>query len=151
MPSLEYIVRPYQSPNAHAAIIIPATPALSRERATLIWGATAEMPVPETGNNVNVVCCTEALGEKARKSAPIRVYQDGDPNSATYVDIARPSEMQLLKKDTKQCFPDDWEQMSFAAASVSEVLSEWDDLLAPFDSTDEHCKVSWTFTYGQKA
>jgi hypothetical protein len=33
---------------------------------------------------------------------------------------------------------------------VSADLAAWDDFFARFDSTDQHCKASWTFTYGKK-
>ncbi len=143
----EYIVRPYQSPNANGTTIIPSTPAISAQRATLTWGSTAQMPLPEIAN-VNVACCTEALKEQTRVSRPIRVYQDGDPNSASYVDLARPHQMTLQKKDTTQCLPDDFDQISIVAASLTAFDAEMDALFAPFDSTDQHCKASWTFTHG---
>jgi hypothetical protein len=143
----EYIVRPYQSPNANGTTIIPSTPTISAQRATLTWGSTAQMPIPEIAS-VSVACCTEALKEQSRLVQAIRIYQDGNPNSSSYVDIARPQQMTLQKKDTTQCLPDDFDQISYVAASLTVFDEEMNALFAPFDSTDQHCKASWTFTHG---
>ena len=145
MSSIEYIVRPYQSPLGPGAII-PSTPSKSTERAVLTWGAQSEMPVPQMPT-VNVVCCNEGLQEQARKSAPIRVYQDGDPNSSTYVDVARPQTMTHAKTDQKSCFGESLGWSSEVESSLDAIDAQWQDLFSSFDSTDEHCKVSWTFQY----
>lgn len=149
MPSLEYVVRPYQSPNANGAIIIPSTPTLSTERATLTWGGSGsgQATITNDGPNWNVTCCDENLKEDVRQEQPIRVYQDGDTNSSNYVDVARPTKMRMGKNDQKNCGEDAWLQMSFAAASVDEILQGFANDLAPFDESQSQCKADWTFTY----
>jgi hypothetical protein len=149
MDGFEYIVRPYQSPNAQGRAIIPSTPTGSRERATLIWGAKAKAVIPDTPS-ISVVCCDEQLQEKQRQSEPVRVYKNGDPASDQWIDYERPIKMALKKSDKASCDDNSWNQMSFVATSISEDLASWDSFFAGYDSTDEHCKASWTFTYGKQ-
>lgn len=150
MDSLEYIVRPYQSRNSQGSIIIPSTPVSSRQRATLIWGAKAQAVIPDSPD-ISVVCCDEQLGESKRQSEKVRVYKDGDPTSGQWIDYDRPVRMQLKKKDVASCGDDGWDQISLVAASISADLAAWDNFFSRFDSTDQHCKASWTFTYGKPA
>lgn len=145
MSSIEYIVRPYQSPLS-GGVIIPATPGKSRERAVLTWGAKSDMPEPQMPT-VNVACCNEGLKEHDRKSEPVRVYQDGDKNSPNYVDYARPTTITHNKHDQKNCFGETLGWTSTVESSLDAIDDEWSGLFDEFDSTDEHCKVSWTFQY----
>jgi hypothetical protein len=142
MPSLEYVVRPYQSPGPHGTIIIPSTPKGTRERATLTWGAKTELPVPDTG--VNVTCCSEGLKEKDRTSKKIRVFQNDDNTSANWVDVERPQTMNLSKTDKNDCISD-WDQVSQLAADIR---AELDADAADFGSPtvpEGNCGVTWTF------
>src|SRR4029077_8926412 len=143
MPSLEYIVRPYQSPNSHGAIIIPSTPTGAREKATLTWGATATMPIPDTG--ISVECCSEKLDEQSRTSKKIRVFQNNDPSSTNWVDVERPETMKLKKKDKNDCISD-WEQVSQLAAEIrAELDQDKIDFGSPTDPATGNCGTTWTF------
>jgi len=140
---LEYVVRPYQSPGSHGAIIIPSTPRGTREIARVTWGAKATMPpVEATDNQQNVTCCGEQLTEQTRRSETVRITQPG--NSANYVDVARAVEVKLKKKTKDKC-AGDWNQMSYVAASIDAIF---DDLSADmgFESSTEdghHCGAIW--------
>jgi len=122
MDGLEYVVRPYQSPNAHGAIIIPSTPSASRERATLTWGAKATMPTPTSGISFNVVCCQEQLDEQTRETEQVQVpitvsdVQDG------YYTVERPKTLSLKKKEKNNC-GDDWDQLSTTAQEINADLA----------------------------
>lgn len=142
MPSLEYVVRPYQSPASHGGIIIPSTPTGSRQKATLTWGASTTLPIPSTG--VNVTCCSEGLKEKDRTSKKIRVFQNDDPSSTNYVDVERPETMNLSKTDKNDCISD-WDQVSQLAADIR---AELDQDAVDFGSPtvpQGNCGVSWSF------
>jgi hypothetical protein len=143
LDSLEYVVRPYQTPGPHGTILIPSTPKNTRERATLTWGAKTEMPVPDTG--VNVTCCSEGLKEKTRSAKRIRVYQNDDENSPNWVDVERPETMSLNKKEKNDCISD-WEQISGVAQAISGTFDQ--DLIQmgdPSESDGGTCGVNWTF------
>src|SRR4029077_17165672 len=97
MPSLEYVVRPYQSPNSHGGVIIPSTPTGTRKRATLTWGASTTMPIPDGG--MHVESWSENLKETKRTSKKIRVFQNDDQSSSNWVDVERPETLNLSKHD----------------------------------------------------
>jgi hypothetical protein len=107
---LEYLVRPYQTPNAQGAIIIPATPVGTRERATLTWGAAATMPERKmTSATVNVQCCNEQQDELDRISEYIEIPISTDDSGSGHIEVARPTEMHFKKKSDSQqshCIPD---------------------------------------------
>ena len=71
---LEYIVRPFQAPNAHGTIIIPSTPTPSTETAILTWGGEATLPEVqfiETGFNTRKG--REDFDEKNRDAEVVRI------------------------------------------------------------------------------
>jgi len=67
--AFEYFVRPFQSPAPHGSGRIPSTPRDTREKATLTWGAKANMPaiVPKS---VNVNCCTSSESQDPLPAEP---------------------------------------------------------------------------------
>lgn len=146
MPSLEYVVRPYQTPNAHGQIIIPSTPSSSRERATLTWGAKATMPSVGQGISFEVVCCKENLDEQKRTTSRQRVYQNNDSTSPNWVDWDRAETVNLNKKEQNSC-GDDWDQISGAAAEIDATLAQYAAGFAPWggsaSSTGKKCDTVW--------
>jgi hypothetical protein len=102
LDALEYVVRPYTTPDAHGRIIIPSSPRGTREKATLTWGGGALTPPARKevsdGVNFEVVCCKENLKENSRKSDKKRIFQNGDESSANWVDVATPDSLRLKKR-----------------------------------------------------
>jgi hypothetical protein len=146
MDSLEYVVRPYQTPSAHGAIIIPSTPTGTRERATLTWGAEATMPEREEPDGIGfqLVCCTETLNENSRETETKRIEQEGNPDN--WVDVDRPTKLKLKKKDANKC-GDVWDQISGVEQQVNSVLSMFNDAIhsGTAGKKDKNCNVSWNF------
>jgi hypothetical protein len=144
MSFLEYIVRPYQSPQSHGTTVIPSTPSGTRERATLKWGTTATMPTPAAG--VNVECCAETQDEQSRIPIPIRIYQRGDPTSDNWVDVERPQKMTMKKKEQNTC-NDNWDQVDYVASEINADLNQWAADFAHNDAvqTPTNCGSTWTF------
>src|SRR4029077_7144657 len=143
MPSLEYVVRPYQSPNSHGGVIIPSTPTGARTKATLTWGASTTMPIPDTG--ITVECCSEKLKETDRTSKRIRIFQNDDPSSTNYVDVDRAETMKLSKKDKNDCISD-WDQVSQLAADIrAELDQDAIDFGSPTVPETGGCGVTWAF------
>jgi hypothetical protein len=149
--ALEYVVRPYTTPNAHGSIIIPSTPRGTRERATLTWGKDSAITIPtpvevSDGVNFDVVCCKEALNELDRESDPERVYQNGDVNSFNWVDVLRPKSLRLKKKEKNSCFGPGLSETSDVAQQINDTNSQWEYALnSGTASTQTNCSVSWGF------
>jgi hypothetical protein len=144
LDALEYVVRPYTTPNAQGQVIIPSTPVARPQSATLKWGATATMPQVSTGINFQVVCCKDDLNEKTRKTEQVRVYQDGDKTSPNYIDYEYPLSMNLDKKETNTC-GDNWDDISVVAQEVNADLAGWQDLMQQVTGAPANCGQSWNF------
>ena len=144
--SLEYVVRPYQSPDAHGAIIIPSTPSGSRQAATLKWGAQCTVPDITGGMSFQVVCCKDQLGEQKRENyPPQRMYQNNDPTSANWVDYAPTKTMELTKKEKNSC-GDNWDDISGVAQAIDSDLAGWQSLMDQVTGTsDKNCAQAWSF------
>jgi hypothetical protein len=144
MPALEYVVRPYQSPNANGTIIIPSTPSGSREQATLKWGTQCTIP-EVSGENFQVVCCKDQLTELDRNSERIRVYQNGDPTSDNWVDLMRAKTMDLKKNEKNSC-GDNWDDISGVAQQIDSILSGFASYFNQVTGNpDKNCAELWTF------
>lgn len=106
MSSIEYIVRPYQTPNSHGSIRIPATPLGTFQRATLTWGAQGTMPAAKAPEQqgIAVNCCSDNVNELSRQSDTIRVTGN-DPDN--WVDVARARQLKI-KTDNKDACAKDW-------------------------------------------
>lgn len=145
--SLEYIVRPYQTPSPHGVLIIPSTPGGSRQPATLTWGAPGTMPeVNEVNEGVafEVVCCQESIGEQSRTSETKRITQEGNPDN--WVDVRRPISVKLKKKEDNKC--GGVSDISIAAQEVNATLGEFEEAInsgthAPIEK--KNCAVTWKF------
>jgi hypothetical protein len=90
---LEYVVRPFQSPGAHGAIIIPSTPSGSRERATITW--TAESTLPDAKfTGIAVTSKKEDGIETGRDSEMVRIIGN-DPDN--FIDVVRANKLYIDK------------------------------------------------------
>jgi hypothetical protein len=147
--SLEYVVRPYQTPGAHGSLIIPSRPTATRERATMTWGAPGTMPevteVDSEGIGFEVVCCNEQLNERDRTSETKRIFQRGDTSSENWVDVQRPKTLRLKKRDKNTCIGNSG--ISFAAIEVSAALAEFSSAIHSGTASPraKHCSVEWKF------
>lgn len=149
MPSLEYVIRPYQSPTPFRTIIIPSTPSPGRERATLTWGASGEATMPEPEQvvpdnegtiNYNYQCCQEQLNELSRENERKRIMGN---DGVSYIDVDRPKTMSLKKNQKQRCMSP-LEQESYVASSINSVLSSWDaEFAGRTETPDDNCHAKW--------
>jgi hypothetical protein len=138
---LENIIRPFQSPQSHGAIIIASTPSASRERATLTWGAKATMPpVQITDGGDDVACCKEGLTELSRNTETVRITQPGKPEN--YVDVARAKDVTLRKKEENKC-AGDWAQFSGVGAAIDEAFASLEADIGLQSVDGHHCGTKW--------
>jgi hypothetical protein len=151
--ALEYVVRPYTTPNAHGSIIIPSTPRGSHEKATLTWGGGAfELPERKEvsdGVSFEVICCQEALSEDTREVDEVTVT---DPTGGeSYVIVQRPKTLQLKKKGTNTCADDEWGQTHAAPQAINPALDEYGDTITSgVVTTGDTCAVKWNFNNQQQ-
>jgi len=148
---LEYVVRPFQSPWP-GSTVVPSTPRDTREKATITWGAKANIGNDTvSGTGVNVNCCYEQYREAHRDYNVTRVTAQGPggptaiPEPTTYVSyIARPTQVILQKDKQKTCGGDDWMQMSGVAQGIEGAFADLEKDLH-LGSTDDPgpCKVIW--------
>jgi hypothetical protein len=113
---LEYIVRPFQAPNAHGTIIIPSTPTPSTEMAILTWGGEATLPEVqyiETGFNTRKG--REDFTEKNRDADTVRIYGEDPGDGPSYIDVSRSNKL-YLDKTTEELFASDAGQIDYAAS-----------------------------------
>jgi hypothetical protein len=144
MASLEYVVRPWQSPNSHGAVVIPSARRSSHEKATLTWGAKATMPKLKT-QGINVIVCNEDSTETKRDGETVRITGN-DPDN--WIDVFRANKLYLNKKDKTSKTADDWDQFSGKGLEFTDTLipfaSHFVD--APTTTTDkpDTCKQTLT-------
>jgi hypothetical protein len=115
---LEYLVRPYQSPDSLGNTVIPSTPKGTRERAHLTWGGKGTMPeVRFTGVDFNTVKKKKQVvnTEKDRESDIIRIEQPGKPEN--YVDVARARKVKLDRDETETT-PQTLADVQYAASGI---------------------------------
>jgi hypothetical protein len=92
---LEYIVRPFQAPNAHGTIVIPSTPKESPEKAILTWGGESTLPEAEfTDVGFKFASCKEDNVELNRDAERVRITGN-DPEN--YIDVLRSKKLYLKK------------------------------------------------------
>jgi hypothetical protein len=141
--SIEYFVRPFQSPGSHGATVIPSTPSGTREKAMLTWGASSTMPeiVPH-GTDFNTQCCGEALKEDSRQSETVRITQRDNP--ANYIDVARAVNVKLKKREKNSCGGAYQQELD---AFWGSVFKDMDDAFRPLGTSDDdgtkNCGVQW--------
>ena len=123
---LEYIVRPYQSPDSLGVTVIPATPKSTRERAHLTWGGKGTMPsVRFTGEDFNTVTNKKTIvnTEKNRDSDTIRITQEGKPEN--YVDVLRARQIYLNRDETELTPQEALAQTQYAASGIDNRLDPY--------------------------
>jgi len=115
--SLEYFVRPFQSPSAHGRRVIASTPKGTRERATLTWGGKGDAVTDvKSRGGVNVVCCNEQVTETQRETETVNIASAWDPRS--YITVRRALSIDFKKEETQSCFGEGWDQLSGVASGV---------------------------------
>jgi hypothetical protein len=144
--SIEYIVRPHQTPNIYGSIIIPSTPSPGRERATIMWGGAGTMPeIKDTNENVNfdTVCCQEHLDELDRTSERTKVFND----AGDWIEVERPTTLRLKKKDQNHCLSGPAVENSGILQAVSDALDEFADQIHQGTTATGggNCSVGWKF------
>jgi hypothetical protein len=145
MANLEYVIRPYQSPNPFGTILIPSTPTQA-DRATLTWGATAQGTMPPaqakpTPMTYQFQCCQEKLNEQSRVNDSVRITgNDGE----SYVDVDRPRVVKLQKNTAQSC-ASPLEQISDVFQGINQVLDEFANDIKYGDTTriPDECHTEW--------
>src|SRR6516164_9396871 len=152
MANLEYVVRPYQTPNTFGQTIIPSTP-VRADRATLTWGATVQGTVPVAkakpaapSMTYQFQCCGEQLQEQSRQSEEVKIPILFDQNNNPYVTVSRPQTMELKKQTRKNC-DSPLEQISYVSQGINEVLGELSDAFQEISDQfgTEDCNTKWKF------
>jgi hypothetical protein len=140
--TLEYVVRPFQSPGSQGTTIIPSTPSRPSDKAILTWGASAVMP-PVKGINFQVVCCKEESDEKSRESDRLQIM--GNDNES-YIWVQRASQLKLNKSEKNSC-GDDWDQFSGIGLEITGALAEFAADIhsgtAAGDANPTQCEQTW--------
>lgn len=101
---LEFVVRPFASPNAQANILIPSAPSGATQPAILRWGATATMPAAQPAG-VNIVCCKEQVQEQSRESDTVKITNPSD--ASQFVMVKRAKSLSLKKQENMNGCGDD--------------------------------------------
>lgn len=122
MPSLEYIIRPFQSPLSQGGVIIASSQHGTIERATLTWGAkSAVPPVKPTGVQF-AGCCQETSDEDSRDTETHRIYDASEPEN--WIDVQRTTQLRL-NKNTKDDCAGDWDQFSGVGLEITDALDQF--------------------------
>src|SRR6476646_10850912 len=114
---LEYIVRPFQAPNAHGTIIISSNPKETDERAIITWGGEATLPAVqyiETGFNTKKG--REDFNEKKRDADTVRITGEDPGDGPSYIDVRRSNKLYLDKDTTATVSPAEAGQVDYAGA-----------------------------------
>jgi hypothetical protein len=114
---LEYIVRPFQAPNAHGTIIISSNPKETDERAIITWGGEATLPPVqyiETGFNTRKG--REDFDEKQRDAEPVRITGEDPGDGPSYIDVLRSNKLYLDKDTSVDVSPSEAGQVDYAGA-----------------------------------
>lgn len=113
---LEYIVRPFQAPNAHGTIIISSNPKETEERAVITWGGEATLPAVqyiETGFNTKKN--REDFVEQNRDAEVVRI-EGNDPEN--WIDVSRSNKLYLDKHTSQDMNASDAGQSSYVSPGV---------------------------------
>lgn len=128
----EYFVRPFQTPDVHGRIILPATPQDRAERATITWGASTPGVIPTPRSmGVNVNCCNESSTEQSRAGTDIQITANNDPES--YITINRATEVKLKKTENDTC-DSPLTQDLYSASGVKAAFAELSNLIHSSDA-----------------
>ena len=154
--SLEYLVRPFQSPGAHGPIVIPSSPSAGAQRATLTWGAkTAPDTLPKAKSlGVNVECCNEISTQSSSEASGVDIFVTGPDAEGISFRVNRSDVVVAKKKEDNKC--DDWlANNSFVASGVKEAFAELHAEIHASDAdfmpegSNPECKQKTTFKYDE--
>jgi|SRR5215469_4586497 len=122
MPSLEYIVRPFQSPGSLGGLIIPSTPSPTNERATLTWGAKANVPAVTQGVGFSG-CCQESADESDQQYEPVTIFNENTDNGGS-ISFRRANQFKFDKSTQDTC-AGDWDQFSGIGMEITAALDQF--------------------------
>jgi hypothetical protein len=157
MPSLEYAVRPYQSPGRNN-FLIPSAPSVTNQRATLTWGATSTPPKPEPGISVQLKDeqkCKETLNELTRDTERVTIPVTTTEDGTGSITVDRPKTLTLSKHETGAQPPTTYgggmtQQADFAVGGDWAMAPEFGSMapyvgsgVAPPGGND--CDTTWKF------
>jgi len=156
--SLEFIVRPFQTPSAHGRAIIAATPKGTRENATLTWGGKATLQDVKSNerSGVDVICCRQDHVETYRTGVVREVRNSTKPSvppsfgyGGEFPDLRAwfrtPVSVTLQKKEKQSC-TGEWEQMSGVASAIKNLFADLAaDLKAGRGDDPTPCKTTFNF------
>ena len=139
MASLEYVVRPYQTPNAQGQIIIPSTPRGAAQRATIKWGAQSTLPQPVFAG-VTMKCCDQKSKELSRTGETVRIHgSDGE----SYIDVFRANKLKLNHKtQTQGCDDPGWETSHAVQGVLTDFSSAVDALSSIWNDCDDELQLN---------
>jgi hypothetical protein len=127
MPTLEYLVRPWQARDAQGRIIIPSTPVGTHERATIQWGANGTVPTPQNlGPAGGVSCCSDQSQEETdQKYDAVSVTNAGSGDDAgESISFQRAKSFSYKKKTEDKC-ASNWDQFSGIGMEITGALDEF--------------------------
>jgi hypothetical protein len=126
MPSLEYIVRPYQARDPQGRVIIPSTPIGTHQQATITWGGKATLPPVQSLAGNGFSCCSEQTKEETdQKYEDVSVTAEGDGlASGQSVSFRRAKSFSYEKKEQSTC-ASDWDQFSGVGMEITDALSSF--------------------------
>jgi hypothetical protein len=151
--SLEYLVRPFQSPDAFGRTRLPSAPGRT-ERATLTWGAkTAPGTLPKAKTTgFNVECCNEISTQSSSEASGVDIFVTGPDAEGISFRVNRSDVVVAKKKEDNKC--DDWlANNSFVASGVKEAFAELHAEIHASDAdfmpegSNPECKQKTTFKY----
>lgn len=118
---LEYIVRPFTTPNSHGTIVIPSTPHASDETAILTWGGEADLPETqyfETGFNTRKG--REDYTENSRDKDTIRIYGEDPGDGPSYIDVDRGNKLYMDKETGRAVQADTPGQSDYVVGALAD-------------------------------
>lgn len=99
---LEYIVRPFASPNAHNTTIISSNPHESTETAILTWGGESTLPSTQfIDAGFKYTSCKEDHTELRRDTETVRITGEDPGDGPSYIDVSRATKLYLKKESNK--------------------------------------------------
>lgn len=123
---LEYIVRPFASPQVQSTTLIPSSPATTTEKAHLSWGADGTIPDP-VGIAVKTVCKKSNENEITRDWEDVKLFSQDDPEN--FITVRRATTMTFHKVSHDQCA--DGNQNTSFTPTASAALNDVDPNFGP--------------------
>jgi hypothetical protein len=126
MPSLEYIVRPYQARDPQGRVIIPSTPIGTHQQATITWGGKATLPPVQSQPGNGFSCCSEQTKEETdQKYDTVTVANEGTgADAGQSITFRRAKSFSYEKREQSKC-ASDWDQFSGIGMEISDALSSF--------------------------